>query len=120
MKIVKKSEATVFENSKTCTVYEYDIHDKNINGAVAELNGRYPESGWVVNEMCKEMVYVIKGNGKIVFEDKEVMFNDGDVFIINPKEKYYWDAVATIFMPCTPAWYPEQHKHIGDEPGKAV
>ena len=32
--------------------------------------------------------------------------NYGDTII------YYWYAHCMIAMPCTPAWYPEQHKLI--------
>ena len=39
-------------------------------------------------------------------------FKKGDAILIDKKEKYYWDAHCTIIMPCTPAWYPEQHKLV--------
>lgn len=50
-----------------------------------------------------------RGSGKIVVEGKEYQFNEGDIFLINPGEKYYFEGNTTLFMPCTPAWYPEQH-----------
>ncbi len=112
MKFVKKSETHKFENSKTAIAYEYPMEDKDLNGAVVELSGKYPDEGFVVNKVCKEMVYVIKGSGKIVVDDKEIAFGEGDLMLIEPGEKYYWNAHCTIFVPCTPAWYPEQHKHI--------
>lgn len=96
----------------TVTAYEYPVMDKTIHGAVIEISGRYPKKGSVVNEKCTELGYVIKGNGKLVVNGKEYNFKPGDQVIIKAGEKYYWDANATLFMPCTPAWYPEQHREI--------
>jgi mannose-6-phosphate isomerase-like protein (cupin superfamily) len=86
--------------------------DKDINGAVIELNGRYPDKGSVVNLKCKELAYVIKGSGKLVVEDKEIKLNEGDLVLIEPGEKYYWEGRMTMFMPCSPAWYPKQHMEV--------
>jgi len=37
--------------------------------------------------------------------------NQSHEFIIKG-EKYFWEGEMEMFMPCTPAWYPEQHKEI--------
>ncbi len=112
MKIIKREEAKKFTNSPACTAWEYPLGDKDINGAVIELNGRYPEKGFAVNEKCKEMAYIVSGTGKWVTEGKEIPFGADDLLFINAGEKFYWDGQAKIFMPCTPAWYPEQHQII--------
>ncbi len=112
MKIVKKSEAKKFDNSKACTAFEYPLNDKDINGAIVEISGRYPEKGLAMNEKCKELAYVIEGSGKFVMAGKEILFSEGDLLFIEPGEKYFWEAKAKLFMPCSPAWYPEQHKII--------
>jgi len=112
MKIVKKKDREKHENSKNCTAFEYPLGDKDINGAVAKITGRYPDKGSVVNEVCKEIAYVIEGSGKVVVEGKEVKLNKGDLILIEPREKYYWEGNMEMFMPCTPAWYIEQHKEI--------
>lgn len=112
MKIVKNQQTKIFQNSKVCKAIEYPLGDKDINGAVIELNGRYPDKGRVVNLKCKELAYVVKGSGKLIVEGKEVELNEGDLALIEPGEKYFWDGNMTMFMPCTPAWYPEQHKEI--------
>lgn len=84
--------------------------DKDINGAIIKLNGRYPDRGTVVNMVCKEIGYVIKGKGKVVVENKEIEISEGDLILIEAKEKYYWEGSLEMFVPCVPAWYPEQHK----------
>lgn len=112
MKIVKKGDSTKLKIDEVTSAFEYDTDDKDINGAVVIITGRTPEKGFVVNEVSKEMAYVIKGSGKLVSENQEFDLSQGDVVLINPGEKYYWDAQMTVFVPCTPAWYPEQSKKI--------
>lgn len=112
MKIIKKSQSISFQNGPTCTAFEYPIGDKDINGALVKLSGRYPIEGLVVNEVCKEMSYIMDGKGKLVVEDIEYQVSIGDLVLINPNEKYYWEGQLELFIPCSPAWFPEQHKVI--------
>lgn len=112
MKLVKKSEAKSFQNSPVCTAYEYSLDDNDLNAAVIELKGRYPDSGRVVNKECKEIVHIIKGSGKVFINDNEIELNEGDQLLIEPNEKYYFDGEMTFIAPCAPAWYPEQHKEV--------
>lgn len=110
MKVVKFEEAEEFKNSDKCTVLEYPLNDKDINFATANIQGRYPDSGYCVNEKCKELIYVIDGNGTLNKKNEKINFSRGDAILIDKGEIYYWDAKCIIAMPCTPAWYPEQHK----------
>jgi mannose-6-phosphate isomerase-like protein (cupin superfamily) len=112
MKISLKSQRKKFKNSGHCTAYEYPLDDPDINGAVITLNGRYPENGCAVNEISKEMAYVIKGSGRVAIENKEFPINEGDIILIDPGEKYFWQGNMELFMPCTPAWSPNQHKIV--------
>jgi mannose-6-phosphate isomerase-like protein (cupin superfamily) len=77
MKVVHKNQTNEFKNSETCTAIEYPLGDKDINGAVVKLSGRYPDKGRVVNEKCKELGYVISGLGKIVIEGEEIALEGG-------------------------------------------
>ena len=113
MKIIYKDQAKTFRNSDVCVAIEYPMGDKDINGATIELNGRYPDTGRVVNEVCKELVYVIEGTGILAVEGEEVQLAHGDLALIEPGEKYFFDGKLKLFVPCVPAWYPEQHKNIG-------
>jgi len=110
MKIIRKNETKSFKNSDKCIALEYPLGDKDINGAIIKLNGRYPDKGKTVNTKCKEMAYIIKGEGKIVVNNKEVKLKEGDLILIDPMEEYYWEGNMEMFVPCTPAWTPEQHK----------
>lgn len=44
MKIVRKNETREFKNSEQCIAIEYSLEDKDINGAVGKISGRYPET----------------------------------------------------------------------------
>lgn len=112
MEHVKQKDAIKHEHAPNCTVYEYPMHNKEINIAVADITSRYPDEGYAINHKCTEMGYVIKGSGKLVTEDKRVLLAAGDVILISAGEKYYWEGTLTVVMPVTPAWYPEQHEKV--------
>ncbi len=113
-------EHITFENSKihanspNCIVREYPSSSKELNIAVGEITNRYPDSGYVVNEKCTEMGYVLKGSGRLVTETSEANLSEGDVVIIPAGEKYYWEGTMTVILPVSPAWFPEQHKHFDE------
>lgn len=112
MKLIRKNQTKIFKNSDKCIAIEYPLEDKDINGAVIELEGRYPEKGRVVNEECKEIAYILEGFGRLVIEGKEIEFNQSDLLLLEPGEKYYWEGNFKMFVPCVPAWWPEQHKEV--------
>lgn len=112
MKVVSKGQAKEFKNSDACTALEYPLEDSAINIAVVTVEGRYPDSGRVMNEECKEVAFVVQGAGKVFIDDKEVKLEQGDVVLIEPREKIYWEGNLTMLMPCTPAWTFEQHKQV--------
>lgn len=112
MKLIKQSDANVKQNNAACTVTEYPSGDKNIDIAHVSLTGRYPEVGWALNEQCKEVCYIISGNGTITFENNTISLAAGDVVIVNKNEKYFWDGSMDMIIATHLAWYPEQHKII--------
>lgn len=112
MKYISKSQASIFQNSDVCKVYEYPLGSKVINGALIEIKGRYPDSGNVMNQVCKEIVYVVKGSGKVVVEDREQDIQAGDSIFIDNNEKFCWLGDITIYAVCSPAYYPEQHEEL--------
>lgn len=112
MEFVRKGQAEKFKNSDVCIATEYSLKDRDINGAVIELKGRYPKKGRVTNLKCKELAYVISGSGKVVVENKEVKLKKGDLVLIKPKERFFWKGNLIMFVPCVPAWKPEQHKEV--------
>lgn len=45
-------------------------------------------------------------------DGSKIDFKEKDAILIDKGEIYYWEGNCTIVMPCTPAWYKEQHKLI--------
>lgn len=113
MEIIKYDNALKGKNSDKCKTLEYSFNDKEIDLGIATINGRYPDKGYGVNLVSKELIYVIEGNGTLNFENKSIEFANGDSILIEPNEKYYFDTnYCVISMSCTPAWSPEQYKMI--------
>ena len=92
MKIFRKNQAQRFQNGAHCVAFEYPTEDKDINGAAIEISGRYPEKGRAVNRKCKELAFVIKGNGKVVIDGNEQLIEEGDLISIEAGEKFFWMA----------------------------
>jgi len=112
MKLVTKNKTEEHKNSDACIATEYPWGDEDINGAVVVVKGRYPEKGRVTNEKCKELVFIMEGEGKIVVEGKEIKLKKEDMILIEVGERIYWDGNMKMYVSCNPAWYPEQHKEI--------
>lgn len=113
MKIIKSDEAIKGANSDECKTTEYSFGDKNIDLGLATITGRYPEEGFCVNLISKELIYVLEGEGKLCFDEKIIDFQQGDAILIESNEKYYWESkYCKVSMTCSPAWSKEQHKLI--------
>lgn len=113
MKISRKSETKTLKICPTCVAVEYPLLSDEIQGSLIKLNGRYPETGFTLNEVCVELVYILGGSGYLGNKNGERLeFIAGDQLVIEPGEQYFWEAKATMFVPCAPAWYPEQHKKV--------
>ncbi len=97
MKIARKSETKINQVGKTCVAMEYQLLDKRIHGAVIEVSQRYPDAG---NDFYS--LALSKRGLK-----KRIRANDASLTYC---EETHWEGKAKIFMPCAPAWYPEQHK----------
>ena len=113
MKNITLEKAEVFDKNEICKTIEYSFQDKDLDLGIAIIKGRYPEKGYCMNEISKELIYILEGTGKIITNKKEISFKEGDAIFINPKEKYYWDTTyCKASMSCTPAWSPNQYKVV--------
>lgn len=70
MEFVSLKRSTSLQPTSTTTIHEYVMTDPVINGAVADIHGRYPEKGFAVNSASREIVYVIDGSGIVGLLDK--------------------------------------------------
>lgn len=112
MEIVREGETQIVSLASSAQVREFAMSDEDINGAVAEVNGRYPVKGQVVNDRSKEMVYILAGEGVIVVEGKEFGFEAGDLLLIAPGERYFWQGEFRLFIANTPKWREDQHRLV--------
>lgn len=111
MKIIHKNQAGIHKNNEACIAAEYPIN-KEIDGAVIDINGRYPINNRCLNLKSRMLCYVIDGKGKIEIEGEEVNLNEGDLILIEPGEKYFWQGNLKLFISSTPAWNLEQYKEV--------
>jgi len=107
--IIKKSESKKHVNSPNCIAHEYDTGKKEVNISFIEIKGRYPDKGRVVNKVCKEIIFVVSGKGKIEVDNKKFLVNKEDLVFINSNQKYFLDGKMKIVVCCQPSWYPRQH-----------
>lgn len=108
MHIVPKSHTTTVTTHST-VITEYIMDEQLLSGAVADINGRYPEKGFAVNEVSKELVYIINGKGKIFTKGGVSEFDVGDVVFIDRGEQFTWEGNFTMFMVTTPKFDAKQH-----------
>ncbi|MFA5130884.1 MAG: cupin domain-containing protein [Patescibacteria group bacterium] len=109
MKIIHKEQTKRVANGKNCIAVEYPLGDEDINGSIIELTGREPDTGGAMNRECKELAYIIHGSGKVTIDDRIIALSPGDLVLIESGEKFFWEGNMTMFMPCTPAWRPNQY-----------
>lgn len=112
MIISKANKAQPFENSPVCSGVSYGGTGEDIDGAVITVNGRYPESGFLVNERSKELVYVTLGSGSLLSRNGSEPFAQGDVVFVDNGEEFAWDGNFEGFFATTPRFDPSQHKEV--------
>ena len=109
--LIKKTDATKQENSKDCTVWEYNFPSKDFSYATARIDGRYPDEKRVTNLECEEIYFVMSGSGVVHSEKGDFEINEGDVYFFEKGEVYWVEGVQLyVALVNAPKWTPEQHK----------
>ncbi len=114
MILSKSNTAEAFENSPECNGISFGSLNDEIDMAVIEVNGRYPSEGFLVNEICKEAVYVLSGGGKLIGTETSLDFTAGDVLYVDSEEKFAWQGDFKAVFSLTPAFSPFQHKEVAE------
>ncbi|KKU83402.1 hypothetical protein A2973_04545 [Candidatus Gottesmanbacteria bacterium RIFCSPLOWO2_01_FULL_49_10] len=114
MIIIQSSQTNKVQASPTTSIWEFTMEEKSISGAIAAIKDRYPEKGFAVNRVSKELVFVISGNGHIITPNQKKPIQVGDLVFLDKRETYAWEGNLTLFMANTPKFDPKQHK-ISDE-----
>ena len=114
MKILTEKDTEVFEKPGFKAI-EYPLGDNDINIGRVTLNGRYPKKGFVINKDCKEIIHVLGGEGILFTEENQFPLTMGTTALILPMEKYYiTGSNLEMFLPCTPAWTPDQQEIVAE------
>ena len=102
---------TVFKNSDTCEgVSFYDPHAPHDMSDI-DIDGRYPEQGWAMNEVSHEMVYVAEGLGKLALKNGEtISLPTGASVSISPGEWFAWEGTMRLIMSCSPPFHKDQYR----------
>jgi len=109
--LVKKNQSKKFENSKDCTVWEYEYPSELFSFATALINGRYPDKRRCANLECEEVYYVISGEGIIHSEFGDFKVEQGDLYFFKKREKYYIEGKKLfVALGNSPKWKLEQYK----------
>lgn len=111
MEIINFKDAEKFDN-KTAAVFEYNLNDKDINICYCKINGRYPIAGFAKNKKCKELAFVLSGEGLVNIENKTFKLQAKDVVLIDKNEKFFWEGNLELVLPCAPAWNVNQYETI--------
>lgn len=112
MQIIRENEKRTIRPLDHVVIHEYDTHDTAISGATAEIKGRYPERGYVMNKICKEVVYILQGSGKLIMPSGTTEFVAGDEIFLDAGEVYAWEGDMVLFMATTPLFDPAQHVEV--------
>src|ERR1700690_1151855 len=117
MKLVRGSEVSDQSNGDDCTIYDYPTGASEMSGVVAVISGRYPSIRRVHNNICMMVAFVLAGSqGKVVVEAVEYPLEPGDLVMIDPRERYYWEGELRLFIASTPAWTPDQQEQEEEGP----
>jgi hypothetical protein len=96
----------------TVTVYEYDMPDTALGGALADIHGHYPEHGFVMNREVNQLVYVVRGSGEIVTFAGSHTLAEGDMLLLKPMEAFAWSGHMRLLLANAPKFTPEQYAEI--------
>ncbi len=111
--LIKKSESRKKENSKDCTVWEYEYPSKDFSFATALINGRYPEEKRATNLECEEVYYVMSGSGTVHSQKGDFEIWKGDLYFFEKGEMYWVEGNQLLLaLVNAPKWTPEQHRIV--------
>lgn len=110
MNIIQSSETKKIQASLTTAIWEFEMEEKSIGGAIAEIKDRYPEKGFAINKIDKELAFVISGSGHIVSPNQKRPIRVGDLIFLDKEELFAWEGALTLFVATTPIFDPKQHR----------
>lgn len=110
--VIKKTEAQIVKEGNS-QFHEYGLPFADFSVGVSEIDGRYPEIGFDVDEAIDAYWYIESGKGTMWIAGQEYSLEPGDMIAVPKGEKYWIHGEALRMVVCSnPSWYPEQHGNI--------
>lgn len=110
--IYKKKEAQAFTIPGGSSGLIYPQMPNNDHSvAYVETDGKYPESGYSLNDFCTETFFIVDGAFKLEIDGIESEIEKGDLAVILPGKKYRLEGKGKVIDMITPAWDSKQN-HI--------
>lgn len=111
--LIKKSETIDTNEHDISTFHDYPFSFQSVSLGVSEIHNRYPKTGFEVDKKVDAYWYVEEGSAKVFIDGTTHSIEKGDMIFIPKGEKFFIDTHYLKLVVCsTPAWTPDQHKHI--------
>ncbi len=76
-----------------------------------EMDGKYPQKGYSINDVCTETVLLLEGRFEVEYGDDRFILNPGDMVMLLPKKKYRITGKGKAVVCIAPSWDSKQN-HI--------
>ena len=101
-----------FRNSETCEGVAYVADGAPLDYSQIIVSGRYPETGWAMNEKSHEIVTLQRGVGRLVLAKAGPIELRSKPVHVPAGEWFAWEGDMTIGMACSPPFNKDQYKVI--------
>ena len=109
-------------NSKKFTIAggtEGSIYPSSPDGdftvARVSMDGKYPQNGFSVNDVCKETLFLLEGKLEVQIEDEMFKMEEGDLLTVEPNKKYKIKGRGQAIDIITPAWEKNKNRIVEGE-----
>ena len=75
-----------------------------------KLSGRYPVTGRGMNLERKILACVAARSETIGIKEIKVHFEEEDIVLVQPREKYFWEGKAMLLASSSSAWNSSQQR----------
>lgn len=111
--VIKKSEAILIQENPYSSFLEYHLPFKSVSMGISKIHGRYPTTGFDIDLAVEQVWFAKSGVGEINISGDIVEVGEGDMILIPKGIKYQiLGNKLELVVSSSPAWYPEQHKHV--------
>lgn len=112
MQHIPHLKSKIYKNGAV-TSWEYETQSKDMNLALIQIDGRYPEEGYTSNLEVDSLVQITKGSGTLGTDDGSIYeIEKGDQIHFAVNDAYFFEGSLELIYAATPKWTPRQATHI--------